>query len=54
MTMTDIDAFLKNEDAPTSNRLTAVENKAPSLSDAQAYLNRADAFARENPNEHLL
>ncbi len=54
MTMKDIDTFLKGEETTVSARLTAVENKPPAQSDAQAYLDRVDSFARANPSEHFL
>jgi hypothetical protein len=54
MTLKDIDAFLKSEEPTVSTRLTAVETKAAPPSEAQAYLDRAEAFARVNPGEHLL
>lgn len=54
MSMADIDAFLKGEDTTVSARLTAVESKSPVPSEAQAWLDRANAFVRANPSEHLL
>lgn len=54
MSLADIDAFLKDEGTTVSARLKAVENKSPVPSEAQAWLERADAFAKANPSEHLL
>jgi len=54
MTLADIDAFLKGAEGNVSERFTAVDKKVIAPSESQTFLDRADAFARTNPDAHLL
>ena len=54
MAMEDIDTFVKGGETSVSTKLNAIEKLAPKADEAQAYLDRADQFAKKNPNEHLL
>ncbi|HLX60890.1 MAG TPA: hypothetical protein VKX17_06370 [Planctomycetota bacterium] len=56
MTLQQMDAFLKGGDAinvKIAQRMKEIE-AAPPPDEAQAYFNRADAYANAHPNEHLL
>jgi hypothetical protein len=54
MTLEDIDAFRKGGESAVSNKLADVEKLAPKADDAQKWFDRAEAFANQNPAEHLL
>ena len=54
MTLVDIEQFTKGGEAAVTSKLTAVEKAAPKADDAQKWFDRADQFAKKNPDEHLL
>ncbi len=54
MTMQDMDAFLAQGEAAVAEKLNAVESKKVDMRDAQECLNCTEAFAKANPDEHLL
>ncbi len=54
MTLADIDVFTKGGEDAVATKLAAVEKAAPKADDAQKWFERADQFAKQNPDEHLL
>lgn len=54
MTLKDIDAFLQGEEAAVSTRLKEVESKPVQAFEGQAWLERADAFAKKHADELFL
>ena len=54
MTLADIEQFTKGGDEAVASKLAAVEKSAPKADDAQKWFERADQFAKKNPDEHLL
>lgn len=54
MTLEDMDAFIKGGDAKVAEKINAVEKSAPKADESQKWFDRAEKFAKNNPNEHLL
>ncbi len=54
MTLADIEQFTKGGEDAVASKLAAVEKAAPKADDAQKWFDRADQFAKKNPDEHLL
>ena len=54
MTLADIESFLKGGEVVVANRLKAVEERKIEKSDAQAWYDRAETFAKAKPAEHYL
>ena len=54
MTLADIEQFTKGGEEAVASKLAAVEKAAPKADDAQKWFDRADQFAKKNPDEHLL
>ncbi|HLX61107.1 MAG TPA: hypothetical protein VKX17_07470 [Planctomycetota bacterium] len=57
MTLQQMDAFLKGGDVVSiavAKRMETVVKTIPPPDEAQTYFDRAEAYAKENPNEHLL
>ncbi len=52
--MQDIDSFVKGGEAAVSSKLAALEKLAPKADEAQPWFDRAEQFATQNPDEHLL
>jgi len=57
MTLQQMDAFLKGGDASSvaiAKRMAAIERAAPAPNEAREYFQRAEAYSRQRPEEHLL
>ena len=54
MTLEDIEQFTKGGEAAVTGKLAALDKLVPKADDAQKWFDRADQFAKKNPNEHLL
>lgn len=54
MSLQDIEEFIKGGETSVTQKLNAVEQLETNANDAKAWLDRAERFARANPNEHLL
>ena len=54
MTLEDIEQFTKGGEAAVTSKLAAVEKAAPKADEAQKWFDRAEQFAKKNPDEHLL
>ena len=54
MTLADIEQFTKGGEAAVTSKLAAVEKAAPKADEVQKWFDRADQFAKKNPDEHLL
>ncbi len=54
MTLADIEQFTKGGEDAVASKLAAVEKAAPKVDDAPKWFDRADQFAKKNPDEHLL
>ncbi len=57
MTFQQMESFLKGGDAAlesVAKRMKALEKAAPGADDSKLYFDRAEAFAKAHPDEHLL
>ncbi|HLX61790.1 MAG TPA: hypothetical protein VKX17_10955 [Planctomycetota bacterium] len=54
MTLEDIERFTAGGEAAVAVKLKAVEEMAPKPEDAQVWFERAEKFARGNPDQHFL
>jgi len=54
MTLQDIEQFTKSGNTAIVEKLEAVEKIAPKADEAQKWFDRAEKYAKDNPNEHYL
>jgi len=54
MTLQDIEQFTKSGNTAIVEKLEAIDKIAPKADDAQKWFDRAEKYAKDNPNEHYL